>query len=326
MRRPRTALGAALLLLAAAVAGEPAKPPEAEKPKTGYEAFLEKGKLLDFPERKWEQAFPYRSQCYDVRTNTSADVAEYAGVLMDAVHYHYRLRFGIESTPRGRICIFRTKEDMFEYAKKQCKWTPPDASVGFFTTAGGGTICAVWKELSGQKPENVLMHEGTHQFAHAVFRGALPVWLSEGFAVYFENSSFDGRNLDVGRVPAGRLKQLQDKMRGDKHVTLEKLFATEQKDFGVDCYGAAWALVFWLAHAGDARELKLHEAALGQFVADCRRNQKDGKVLAGYLGRPNLAALEKEWKEWVLKLDPKDPYGGTRAAAEKPPAPAGAAK
>ena len=22
--------------------------------------------------------------------------------------------------------------------------------------------------------------------------------------------------------------------------------------------------------------------------------------------------LEKQWKAWVLKLDPKDPYGGTR--------------
>jgi len=315
-RAPAAAL--VLVLSALAAAAEPAAP---EKPKTGYQAFLEKGRVLDFPERKWEQAFTYGSQCYNVRTNTSADVAEYVAVLMDAVHYHYCLRFGIAGTPRGQICVFRTREEMADFAKNACKWTPPDASIGFFTTAGGGTICAIWKELVGQKPETVLMHEGTHQFVYAVFRSALPVWLNEGFAVYFENSLFDGRNLDVGRVPAGRLRQLQAQIKADKHVGLEKLFATEQKDFGVECYGSAWAVVYWLAHAGDARELKLHEAALGQFVTDCRRNQKDGKVLAGYLGRASQAALEKEWKEWVLKLDPQDPYGGTRPAPEKKEAP-----
>ncbi len=296
-------------------AGEPGGPvpSPAERPKTGYEAFLAKGRIVDFPERSWEQAFVYSSQCYTVRTNTSTDVAEYAGVLMDAVHYHYCQRFGIGGTQRSNICVFRTKEEMAAYGRKHCQWTPPANSIGFFSTVNGGTICVVWKELVGQKPEIVLMHEGTHQFVHAVFREALPIWLNEGFAVYFENSCFDGRNLDVGRLPVARLLQLQAQMRQDKHVTLEKLFATEQKNFSVAHYGSAWAFVFWLAHGGDERELQVHQAALGRFVADCRQGRKDGKALAGYLGRAGgMDALEKEWKEWVLGLDASDSYGGVR--------------
>lgn len=324
MTAPRRRLGGRLLLAAVlllpAMAGpgaEPAAQPGAEPPKTGYEAFLEKGRIRDFPERPWEQAFVFNAGRYTVRTDTAQEVAEYVGVLMDAVHFHYCARFGVQGTSRAGINVFRDKKEMDAFAAKRYKYSPVASCNGFFTTADGGAICLFWQEFCGQRPETVLMHEGTHHFVNAVFRDALPIWLNEGFAVYFENSRFDGRNLDMGRVPVGRLKQLQAQMRQDKHVGLEKLFATAQKDFGVDHYGAAWAFVFWLAHGGSTRELAVHQQALGQFVVDCRANRKDGKALVGYLGRPSLAALEKEWKGWVLELDSEDPYGGAR-----PPDPA----
>ena len=50
---------------------------------------------------------------------------------------------------------------------------------------------------------------------------------------------------------------------------------------------------------------------LTKFLNDCRRGRRDGKVLAVYLGL-TMEKLEKQWKDWVLKLDPKDPYGGVR--------------
>jgi hypothetical protein len=127
-------------------------------------------------------------------------------------------------------------------------------------------------------------------------------------------------------VPAGRLKQLQEQMRKGQHVTLEKLFATEQKDFKVEHYGAAWSFVYWLAHGGDQQELVLHQRALGQFVVDCRAGRRDGRNLAVNLERTSLAELEKEWKQWVLELDPTDPYGGVRPPNPKEiDAPSGAA-
>jgi hypothetical protein len=314
-RRPAKSAVVAVLIAAWAAcvpAGEAPAPDGPETPKSGYQAFLEKGRIRDFPERPWEQAFAYRSICYNVRTNTSADVAEYAGVLMDAVHFYYCARFGVQGTGRANINIFRDKAEMDAFGTKRYQYSSPANSNGFFTTGDGGTICTFWQEFHGMRPEVVLMHEGSHQFSFAVFRGALPTWLDEGFAVYFENSRFDGHDLDMGRVPLGRLQQLQAQMKKDQHVTLEKLFATAQKDFGIDHYGAAWAFVYWLAHGGDAREMALHQQALGQFVADCRANRKDGKRLAGYLGRAGLSDLEKEWKQWVLELDPADPYGGVR--------------
>ncbi|MHC4914580.1 MAG: DUF1570 domain-containing protein [Planctomycetota bacterium] len=308
---------AALLAVPAACGEGPdgQKPPGAEE-KSPYEKFLEKGAIKDFPERDWSQAFSRDSICYRVKTTTSMDVAEYVGVLMDAVHLHYCHRFGVHGTRKANINIFRTHKEMAAWAKKNCRFNVKSSVIGFYTSWGGGTLCVVWKKLYNQRPETVLMHEGTHQFVAATWGRAIPIWLNEGFAVYFENSKFDGRNLDVGRVPAARLRRLQQQMRNDKHVKLEKLFATDRKAFTVDCYGSAWAYVYWLAHSADTdHKRRIHQMALGRYVADCRRNRQDGKNLVAYMGR-TMEQMEKEWKEWVLKLDPSDPYGGTRKEAE----------
>jgi hypothetical protein len=321
-------LALATLVLAAllAVPAASGETPEAQKPaeaaqKSPYEKFLEKGAIKDFPERPWGQAFSRDSICYRVKTNTSLDVAEYVGVLMDAVHLHYCHRFGVQGTRKANINVFRSHKEMAAWAKKNCRFNVKASVIGFYTSWGGGTLCVVWKQLYRQKPETVLMHEGTHQFVAATWGRAIPIWLNEGFAVYFENSVFDGRNLDVGRIPVARLRRLQQQMRTGKHVTLEKLFATEQKAFTVDCYGSAWSYVYWLAHAADTdHKRRVHQLALSRYVADCRRNRRDGKNLVAYMGR-TMEQMEKEWKEWVLKLDPADPYGGTRKkATEKAPA------
>ncbi len=306
---------AAAMLVANAPAGQnpgAAKSSEEAKPKTAYQKFLEKGRLRDFPERDWEQAFARDSQCYRVRTNTSPETAEYVGVLMDAVHYHYCRLFGVRGTRKASINVFRTHKEMASWGKKHCKYSVSPKTIGFYTTGSGGTICVVWKRLMGQHPQTVLMHEGTHQFVGAVWGSrTLPIWLNEGFAVYFENSHFDGRNLDAGRIPVARLTRLQKQMMAGKHVTLEKLFALKQKGFKVEAYGSAWAFVYWLAHSGDERARGVHQAALSRFVTDCRSGKRNGKQLAAYLGL-SMADLEKQWKEWTLKLDPKDIYGGVR--------------
>lgn len=310
-------LGAAALLAASVLAGEGStkKPPKADKPQTPYEKFLEKGRLREFPARDWKQAFAYNSARYRVRTNTASEVGEYVGRLMDAIHYHYRQRFGASGTRKANINVFRTHKEMAVWARKYCKYTLKPNTIGFYSTRSGGTICVVWKKLKGQHPQTVLMHEGSHQFVSAVWGSrTFPIWLNEGFAVYFENSHFDGRKLDTGRIPVARLRRLQKQMAAGEHVTLAKLFATDRKKFTVDCYGSAWALVFWLAHSGDEQTLRHHQAVLSKFGGDCRRGRRDGKRLAAYLGL-TMEQFEKKWKDWVLKLDPKDPYGGVRKKA-----------
>ncbi len=302
-------------LLAAEKTG--AQTPGARKLKTPYERFLEKGRLREFPARDWNRAFNRKSLCYNVRTNTSYEVAEYVGVLMDAVHYHYCRLFGVRGTGKAHINVFRTHKDMAAWAKKHCKYTLRNTTIGFYTSKYGGTICVTWKKLHGEHPQTVLMHEGTHQFVSAVWGNrTLPIWLNEGFAVYFENSRFDGKNLDAGRIPAKRLKRLQAQMKTGKHVTLAKLFATKREDFKADAYGSAWAFVYWLAHSAKGQRQRIHQICLQKFVADCKRNRRDGKQLAVYLGM-KMADLEKKWKAWVLTLDPEDPYGGTRKDSEK---------
>ena len=281
-------------------------------PKSPYERFMEKGALRDFPPLPWSKAFQRNSRVYIVKTNTSMDVAEYVGTVMDAIHYHYCRLFGVGGTRKTRINVFRTHQEMADWAVKNCRFNVKPGVLGFYTTYSGGTICVIWKEIHNNHPQTVLMHEGTHQFVSSVYgSNALPIWLNEGFAVYFENSHFDGRNLDVGRVPRTRLKLLQMEMKENRHLSLATLFATGQPQFDVRCYGAAWSFVYWLAHGGKQYEMEFRRRALARYVNDCKNNRKDGKRLIAYLGR-NMEQVEKEWKEWVLKLDPNDLYGGVQ--------------
>lgn len=109
-------------------------------------------------------------------------------------------------------------------------------------------------------PYRTLLHEGTHQFIHlgAGYREpgrtpatpprlALPLWLNEGLASYYEAAYITPDLLQPGRPDAARLAELQAALRDGKVPSLGKILARRYGEpfMSLD-YAIAWGLVYTL--------------------------------------------------------------------------------
>ena len=118
---------------------------------------------------------------------------------------------------------------------------------------------ACWGREPGH-PYRTLLHEGTHQFAHlaagyratggaagkttGVPRLAIPLWLSEGLATYFEAAFLDPELLVPGTPDPDRLSELRTALRNGRAPRLDQvLTARYGEKFDSLDYAATWAVV-----------------------------------------------------------------------------------
>lgn len=120
------------------------------------------------------------------------------------------------------------------------------------------SVFAAWQDRIAED----LRHETTHGYVHAVVP-AVPLWLDEGIAEFFETPRSD-QGLHRGHVAilSGRL--LEGTWRPDLE-RLEALMAAG--DMSQDHYAEAWCWVHWLLRTTPERR-----AVLQRFLADVRRD------------------------------------------------------
>ena len=109
-------------------------------------------------------------------------------------------------------------------------------------------------------PYRTLLHEGTHQFAHLaagyravggmagkpapVPRLAVPLWLNEGLATYFEAAFIDPEVLVPGLPDPDRLSELRAALRKGQAPSLHKILTARYgEEFNSLDYAAAWGVV-----------------------------------------------------------------------------------
>ena len=200
---------------------------------------------------------------------------------------------------------------------------------------------AIHVACSGEEPEHpyrTLLHEGTHQFIHlgagyrepgrpsaAPPRLAVPLWLNEGLASYFEAAFITPDLLQPGRPDPSRLAELQAALRRGKAPPLGKILGKRYGEpFASLDYAIAWGLVYTLMQeapppwaAGGREWLKslIDEARRGwpsttpptppayddprwwATVTDRTLSAFEAFTAARSLSVP---AWEAQWREWIL--------------------------
>lgn len=128
----------------------------------------------------------------------------------------------------------------------------------FVETDTSLSVFAAWQDRIAED----LRHETTHGYVHAVVP-AVPLWLDEGIAEYFETPRSD-HGLHRGHVAhlAGRL--LEGTWRPDL-ARMEALAAAGE--MSQDHYAEAWCWVHWLLRTTPARKEILQD-----YLADVRRD------------------------------------------------------
>src|SRR5260370_9591113 len=176
---------------------------------------------------------------------------------------------------------------------------------GIFVGAGYDQFqVAVNLSAHGDNPYESLYHEYYHSVTVPYFPG-LPVWVAEGMADFFGNSTIGDKNADIGMPNPALIEEL----RNSPLIPLPVLFKVdhkspyynEQKKVSI-FYAESWVLIHYLM-LGDNRA---HNPSFGVYLAaltqgasqdeaatkafgDLRKLQEN---LVSYIGRYTFSAVE----------------------------------
>jgi hypothetical protein len=217
--------------------------------------------------------FVFESDHYRVRSNVSAELAQGAAEQLEALATLFNDYFHFDMdglTQPLRVQIFRERDQFNRYLERligqtrnefvYLHYTDPSRSelVGYFDT------------------ENELEKSMTHQAFIQFFRAFVPnppLWLREGFAVYFEEAVYEpGFAAAVAKENVSWLETLKEILFGDRQneaLTPEQILAIDTENAREQIqvfYPEAWGIVNYLVNT----EIKAHNRILWDSIAALR--------------------------------------------------------
>lgn len=268
----------------------------------------------------WDDALrkPVESKYYKIYSNIKPEyIARYAKMLDTYSSRGFQKVFDAKKNlPRGF-----PKGDIYIHASQQAFMgaTGMGQSVGGFYQPGQRKVVAYHGRFgSTGTTRTVIIHECTHQFEDYVLPGKMwnaPVWIIEGFAVFFESARYvaDKDTVIIGHVPRDRLANLKSGLRSNTLIPLADLIRTPQPAFTGYHYAHAWGLIYYMiyggseakrvrcTHQGGCKNQRRHNQRIFAdlfFLARERRvTPEDLETLFG--GREAFAKFEQAWKDWI---------------------------
>jgi Flp pilus assembly protein TadD len=122
-------------------------------------------------------------------------------------------------------------------------------------------------DTEGENPFHTLYHEYTHALLRLNFR-SLPIWLNEGLAEFFGNSTLGDKEVKTGTIDSGHLYLLNQ----SKLIPIETLLEVghdspyyNEKDRASVFYAESWAVVHFLMMNPEARQKQLMKNFLSAY-------------------------------------------------------------
>ncbi|MBI4245264.1 MAG: DUF1570 domain-containing protein [Planctomycetes bacterium] len=160
---------------------------------------------------------------------------------------------------------------------------------------------------------NILYHEAFHLYADMVFSATsrdleIPSWFNEGIGDYFFGVKFssDFKRVESVRPNDWRIPVIAEAIKTNKHVPLDKIFKYQKKDYYSNaglCYAEGWSICYFVLEYKGPRS-KQYQSFINTFI-DGLRTETDGvkatkKALTAV--QIDVSQMEKDWKEFILKL------------------------
>jgi hypothetical protein len=254
---------------------------------------------------KYEKEFPH----YVVMTDMSVDKTMLYGTRLEAAYKFYAETFKDVFTeearrPKPRVAIFNTREAYLTYGEltlsNRQEWT-----LGYFHPMYRELL--LFEDADLEATLQTLYHEAFHQFM-ALMVPKAPFWYNEGIAEYMGGikvevvNKKDSKIVEKARVLDGRLKGL--KMSLNFALKFEDIMMQTPAQFYSGPvsfkYAQAWSMVHFLYEASGGKHRPLVESYFKKL--------KDGgtprEAFDTAFGGGKVEELQKEWLEYVKKLEP----------------------
>jgi tetratricopeptide (TPR) repeat protein len=221
---------------------------------------------------KWTEV---RSPHFTVLTDGGERQARRLAEQFEAIRsvFEQTLRLRVESGKPFAVMAFRDEKSMRaampEYWEKKGLAHP----AGGLQSGGDKIYAFIRLDAGDESTYRIVNHEYTHMVLRLSFR-SLPLWVSEGLAEFYGNSTIGEREVGLGRPNAYGLEIL----RGGRQIPLAELFRVSydspyyrDADKAPMFYSESWALTHYLmlterTEAGQPNRLSRFLSLLGQGV------------------------------------------------------------
>jgi Tfp pilus assembly protein PilF len=140
---------------------------------------------------------------------------------------------------------------------------------GWYQPAEEKHFVVVRTNIEGPNPYEIVYHEYTHALMNINFRD-LPVWLSEGIAEFFGNSTIHDNYVEIGKIAPYHLQILQQ----NKLIPVPALLQADhsspyynENNRASVFYAESWAIVHYLLTDPEARKRNLFHDFLAAYEA-----------------------------------------------------------
>src|SRR5579872_5071179 len=269
----------------------------------------------DSLEKRKNWPVTFASSHYEIRSTCAVADARKLADHMDLVFETYTKLFALRQVPSKKAVLVLFKDE----AEYKSNPGTPEGSGAYYDP----NIKYLVGFLEPKRMYNVFAHEGTHQFTDLALKNldrALP-WFVEGIAECIGNSVVQKGKLFMcarnGIIAQEDLPPIQQMIKEKTYVPLKDLVRMNQKawdDRKGALYPEAWSFCSFLL-AYPKYEETMSQIPNGKYwtvLSNYIKLLSDGKTDLDTAfrssfqlgGKPlNLDVLEKEWSEYVLKME-----------------------
>ncbi len=260
----------------------------------------------------WDKAWQHETPHYRVRTNAGYVVLRTVAHAMEQMNVFYRRfhRYKEEGggIPKANVLLFRDREQYMRLGNAPVEW------------AGGhwdGTNVVTYDHREGSQGSlrdtlQTLFHEASHQFTSLAGGSAVPAWLNEGMASFFEGTRLlsNGR-VDWNLVAPGRLYPLIADLDKPDRNRLEDVIRGNVADYRV-YYPWGWGIVYYLYNAEDSEGRLLYRHLLPEYFQKYHSPDHVGRFTQFFVDGPKLPGVrtlgdfEQRFIEFVRRLEEED--------------------
>jgi hypothetical protein len=188
------------------------------------------------------------------------------------------------------IWLFKNKASYEENAQRLFH-TKPDTPYGYYSAADRALVMNI--STGG----GTLVHEIVHPFVAANFPRC-PAWFNEGLGSLYEQSGEE--DGEIHGYTNWRLPGLQQAIRKKQTISFKALCSTTSDEFYEKDKGSNYAQARYLCYY--LQQQGLLKKFYRRFRAARETDPTGYATLQEVLGRKDMAAFQKEWEAYVLKL------------------------
>lgn len=274
--------------------------------------------------REWRNRYKYETANFRFEYTIDPDVLKGYAELMETYYKVFTKEWGITKPPKeGKllVCFYHDRETFEQVSGAG------GGVIGYYRFVEPKELDFFYDRLDERLTIDVMFHEANHYLTHLIdLKFAYPPWINESLAEYYGASEWDAKakKMSTGALQDGRLAVLQAFILDDKWQSLDGLMKLRHGEFNADHYAWGWSFVHYLLSTPKyAAKFKTFYKSLATdqqvkrvpFQGDMR-TVEPAEVEAAfkrYLGVKDMAALEKEWHDYVRGLKPSSARGYAEA-------------